>query len=108
MDRIRLTKAEKNVYRMIANGQGVCPAEYPSHTFNSAVRSLHRHELVQGSFAEGGGVVDSRLTPIGRQYLAENPRLTNPVDWGKVGAIVGIIGTLFGIIALFVACTLKH
>lgn len=104
MDRIRLTKAEKNVYRMIANGQGVCPAEYPSHTFNSAVRSLHRHELVQGSFAEGGGVIDSRLTPLGRQYLAENPRLANPIDWGKVGAIVGIIGTLFGIIALFVAC----
>lgn len=45
-----------------------------------------------------------RITPLGRQYLAENPRLANPIDWGKVGAIVGIIGTLFGIIALLVAC----
>lgn len=104
MDRIRLTKAEKRVLRMIASGQGSCPAEYPLHEFNTAVRSLHRHELVQGSFAEGGNVVDSRLTTIGRQYLAENPRLANPADWGKIGTIVGIIGTLFGIIALFVAC----
>ena len=104
MERIKLTKAQKCVYRMIASGQGACPAEYPSHTFNAAVRTLHKYELVQGSFAEGGNVVDSRLTPLGRQYLADNPRLTNPIDWGKVGAIVDIIGTLFGIIALFVAC----
>ena len=104
MERIRLTKNEKRVFRMIASGQSVCPAEYPAHNFTSAVRSLQKHELVQGMFAEGGGVVDSRLTPIGRQYLAENPRLANPIDWGKVGAIVGIIGTLFGIIALFIAC----
>lgn len=104
MERIRLTKAEKCVFRMIASGQCVCPAEYPSHTFSAAVRSLQRYELVQGSFAEGGNVVDSRLTSLGRQYLAENPRLANPIDWGKVGAVVGIIGTLFGVIALFVAC----
>lgn len=104
MERIILTKNEKRVFRMITSGQGVCPAEYPAHKFNSAVRSLQKHKLVQGSFAEGGGVIDSRLTSLGRQYLAENPLLANPIDWGKVGAIVGIIGTLFGIIALFVAC----
>lgn len=104
MEHIRLSKSEKKVLRMVANEQGVCPAEYPSHIFNAAVRSLHNAGLVQGSFEEGGGVADSRLTQYGRQYLAENPRLTNPIDWGKAAAIIAAVGVIVSIIALCVAC----
>lgn len=89
---------------MVASGQGVCPAEYPLHIFNASVRSLHNIGLVQGAFEEGGAVVDTRLTQYGRQYLAKNPRLANPIEWGKVSAIVATIGAIVSILALFVAC----
>lgn len=104
MERMKLNNNEKQVLRMVANGQGVCPAEYPLHLFNASVRSLHNAGLVQGAFEEGGGVADSRLTQYGRQYLAENPRLANPVDWSKWAAIIAAVGVVVSIIALFVAC----
>lgn len=104
MERIRLSRNEKAVLRMVASGQGVCPAEYPSYIFNASVRALKHLGLVQGAFEEGGGVVDSRMTERGRQYLAENPRLTNPIEWGKVAAIIGAVGIVVSIVALFMAC----
>ncbi len=78
--------------------------EYPEHIFNAAVRSLHNSGLVQGAFSEGGGVVDSKLTQRGRQYLAENPRLSNPTDWTKWAAVAAAASVLISIIALLVAC----
>lgn len=79
-------------------------AEYPEHIFNAAVRSLHNSGLVQRTFSEGGGVVDSRMTQYGRQDLAENPRLSNPTDWTKWAAVAAAASVLISIIALLVAC----
>lgn len=104
MERIKLTKNQKQVLRMVANGQGVCPAEFPSHTFNASVRLLQQQGLVKAAYGEGGGVVDSELTDEGRQYLAENPRLRNPIDWGKMGVYIAIASLIVGIAALFIAC----
>lgn len=89
---------------MILAGQEVCPAEYPAHLFNSAVRTLEGYELVRGAYTEGGGVEAVKATQYARQYIAENPRLANPADWGKVTAVVATIGVIVSIIALFVAC----
>lgn len=56
MKRIGLTKAEKQVLRMVLAWQEVCPAEYPAHLFNAAVRTLEGYGLVRGAYTEGGGV----------------------------------------------------
>ncbi len=104
MEHIRLSRNEKQVLRLVAGGQGICPAEYPEHIFNASVRSLHNAGLVQGAFSEGGGVEDSRLTQYGRQYLAENPSLSNPTDWTKWAAVAAAASVLISIIALLVAC----
>lgn len=100
-----LSKSEKTVLRMVANGQGVCPAEYPLHAFNAAVGSLHKKYLVEGSFDEKGGVIVSRLTQQGRQYIAENPRLRNPVDWGVIATLIATVSAIASIVALLVACS---
>lgn len=104
MERIRLSRNEEQVLRLVAGGQGVCPAEYPEHIFNASVRSLHNAGLVQGAFSEGGSVEDPWLTQYGRQYLAENPRLANPTDWTKLAAVAAVASVLMSVIALFIAC----
>lgn len=100
MERISLSRTEKAVLRMVAGGQYTCPADYPLHIFNAAVRSLDRKGLVQGAYDMGGNVSDSMLTQDGRMYLAENPNLRNPINWVVVLSVITIT---ISIIALFVA-----
>jgi hypothetical protein len=38
------------------------------------------------------------------QYMAENPKLTNPVNWAAVATIISVIGVFVSIVALFVSC----
>lgn len=105
MERIRLSKDEKRVLRMVVAGQCACPASFPRHTFNVVVRSLDHIGLVRAMYAEGGEVVEVKPTPEARQYLAMNPRLRNPVDWRwVVSSAIGILGLAVSIIAMLVAC----
>lgn len=99
-----LSRNEKEVLRLVAGGQGVCPAEYPSHTFNAAVRSLAGKGLVRGSYEEGGNVADTVMTQVGRQYLAENPNLRNPINWGMLATLIAAVSAIVSIVALLVAC----
>lgn len=104
MERITLSRNEKEVLRMIAGGQGICPAEYPLHAFNAAVRSLAGKGLVQGAYEEGGNVADSMMTQVGRQYLAENPNLRNPINWGRLATLIAAVSVGVSIIAMLIAC----
>ena len=90
---------------MVAGGLHQCPAEYPSHTFNTAVRSLKSKELINAHFREGGGAIEARITDYGRQYMAEYPSLRNPIDWSIVAAIASIATAISTTLALFVACS---
>lgn len=104
MERINLSKSEKDVLRMVAVGQCVCPAEYPLHTFNAAIRSLDSKGLVRGAYEEGGNVIDAMMTRGGRQYMSINPNLRNPVNWGMVATLAAAVSAIVSVIALFVAC----
>ena len=106
MERIRLGKDEKKVLRMVAVDQGVCPSEYPSHAFNASVRSLEQKGLVKGAYEEGGNVVDARMTQYERQYIAENPNLRNPVNWGMIAALIVAVCAI--VISLLVACGITN
>lgn len=81
---------------MVLAGQEVCPAEYPAHQFNAAVRALEGYGLVRGAHTEGGGIEAVEATQHARQYIAENPRLRAPFDlkWVISTAIAVIIATL--------------
>lgn len=100
MERVRLTKEEKKVLRMLQNTD-VCPTTYPKSKFNGAVRSLQRTGLARGFRSEEVGLVCSVLTDECKLYLATNPRLTNPINWNKVTFIAACI-SLFASV-LFIA-----
>lgn len=80
-----------------------CPDSFPSHIFAGCVRSLKRKELVKGAYIEGGGVEAARITPDGRVFLAENPKLMNPIKWVRI--IEFAIPVIISIIALCISCS---
>lgn len=54
-------------------------------------------------------MVDARITPFGREYLAMNPSLRNPVDWRWViTTAIATVAALASIVALFVSCSLLN
>lgn len=103
MERVYLSKDEKVVLRMLVYTNH-CTPSFPQHTFCGCVRTLEQKGLVKGAWVEGGGLEDAYITSFGKEYMAFNPSLRNPINWGVVGTIVGIIGTITAIVALFVAC----
>lgn len=80
MEKIRLSKNEKKVLRLVASGSR-CPATFPAHIYCDCVRSLECKGLVKGAYVEGGAVEAAWLTLDGDCYLIENPKLRNPIEW---------------------------
>lgn len=104
MERIKLSKSEKKVLRLLLNGCA-CPDTYPRHVFVSCVDKLEMKGLVKGAWSEGHNLEDVRITPQGRAYVSQNPNLLNPVDWKWVIATsIAAIGLIVSVIALLVAC----
>ncbi len=107
MEEIRLSKNEKKVLRLIVSGND-CPDTFPMHIFVGCIRSLERKGLVKGAYTEGGGVEAARLTSEGRCLLAENPKLSNRINWKSIIDTtlwaIGAIGGLAGFIALLRTC----
>lgn len=104
MEKIKLSKDEKKVLRLLNGGCG-CPDAYPWHVFAACVDSLERKGLAKGAWASGHVLVDARLTSNGEAYLALNPGLRNPVDWQMVAVAVSVVGLAVSIVAMFVACS---
>lgn len=106
MERIKLTKAEKQVFRLVVNKQA-CPETYPKHVYTGCILSLERKGLVKGVYAEGGKAVDARLTEEGACYFSTNPSLRNPQDWKwVVGTAIAATALVVSVLALCIACTL--
>lgn len=84
-----------------------CPDSFPSHIFAGCVRSLERkywsRAHIKGAYIEGGGVEAARITPDGRVFLAENPKLMNPIKWVRI--IEFAIPVIISIIALCISCS---
>ncbi len=101
MERIKLSKREKQVLRIL------CQQGYDglSEFDDAAVRSLDALGLVKGAYLESGGVEDAKLTTMGKEYLRGNPHLYNPVNWAMVSAIVAIVGSFGTIITIIVTCS---
>ena len=106
MERIVLNRNEKKVLRMVESGITECPPEFPRHTFHLCVHSLERKGLVKGAYVEGGNVECCRMTSYGKTYIADNPKLYNPISWEKIAAIAAILSVLISFVALFTACKL--
>lgn len=95
MERIRLTKREKRVLRTLSQQGFDALSEFDA----AAIRSLDNQGLVRGAYVEGGGVEDARLTNYGKEYIANNPRLRNPVNLVAI-TTVALTGLFLCIILL--------
>ena len=96
MERIRLTKREKAVMRILSNQGYEALSEFDA----SAVRSLSERGFVKAAFTEGGGVEDAKLSTMGKEYLRDYLSLRNPVDWVMAAALVSVVNAIFLVIIL--------
>lgn len=104
MERVRLTKAEKQVLRELYRGNANVPYDMDNYTHFEAVVSLTDRRLIK-SVVNGDKVIDAKLSAKGHAYIRSNPRLSNPIDWSKIAAIASITTALATSLALFIACT---
>lgn len=110
MERVKLTKTEKRIFHQFAHYGNDYLSEANKDEVRTALRSLHEKGLVRCAFIEGGNIEDVRLTNAGRDYLADNPELRNPVPWTLVWAAVAAFATVItavvAVISLIIACSL--
>ena len=100
MERIRLSKREKQVLRTL----DVSDFDRLSEFDKSAICRLHDIGLVRAAFEEGHSPVWAILTTQGKEYLRDNPRLLNPINWTVVGVVIGLLTLAVSVAALFIAC----
>ena len=100
MERIKLTKREKNVLRLLRDGNSEALSEFDA----PSVENLARLSLVRRASVEGADFGDARLTNMGKEYFNDNPRLRNPINWDRVIQAAIAVGTLIAAIAALFAC----
>lgn len=106
MKRIRLTKEEKEAFRILYEGK-INTATDPQRigSLSYGFEALERLGLARCAWSEGHVIEDVAITSKGRRYVDHNPKLRNPVDWQKVAAIAAIISVIIAALALFIACS---
>lgn len=104
MKRINLNKQERYTFMLLVQGFESCPISYPLDIFTNSVRTLDRLGLVKAQYAEGGVVIGARLSALGKQYYAFNPKLHNPLNWTAITAVVSLLALIVSIFAIVVAC----
>ena len=102
MKRIRLSKHEKEVLRLL-HSECRCPDTYPLHVFASCADSLERAGLVKCAWNEGHKLEDAHITAFGKEYISLNPSLRNPINWNLIIAVASLAAS---IVALLVACNM--
>lgn len=103
MERIRLTKREKAVMRILSKQGYDALSEFDA----SAVRSLSELGFVKAAFTEGGGVEDAKLTTKGKEYQRDYPSLRNPIDYEKVAAILLLVAAAAFVVRLVMILTIR-
>lgn len=111
MEYIRLSKDERQILKLLSKHGQRSLDTMPRSRTRRALRSLESRYFVRVAWIEGGDFEAVALTGDARDYLIENPRLRNPIDWRwvltAVTAVVAALGALAGFIALFISCTIR-
>ena len=100
MERIRLTKAEKMTLRYIADGgtfhtDRIAPPEYVCGAYG-----LGEKGLINVCW-NGYTIVDAKLSMLGKAYLADNPKLRNPISTPML-VIASAIITAINLLRLYI------
>ncbi|PNE28544.1 hypothetical protein BHU09_06450 [Tannerella sp. oral taxon 808] len=108
MERVKLSKHAKRVFRLLDKGVGHRPADMNPREYNLGALELAAFGFAKCYRSNTGcdDVSMAHLLKRGRLYMAGNPTLRNPINWAIVGAIAACItAAAAGIAALFVACS---
>lgn len=103
MQRIKLTKSEKQVLRHLSAHGYKALRDFSQCEVDYALETLERKGLVRNGRVEGGDIECSKITQLGLSYIRLIPKLTNPIDWSGIIAIATLI---VAILALFTGCTI--
>lgn len=106
MERIKLSKAEKQVLRELHRGNNNIPIGMDNYTYVDAVLSLTEHKLAKSIVEYDTKVVDVKITAKGYAYMRDNPSLINPINWNIVTAIATTITSIITFLALFISCSI--
>lgn len=105
MEKIKLTKDEKKVLRLLSKHGAASLDTIARSRARRALRSLEEKSLTKAAWIEGGDFEAVRLTRDGRDYLIENPKLRNPINWSLIiPTVVSILAVISSIIVGCVAC----
>lgn len=105
MERIKLTKSEKQVLLHVVKHGAEQPRNITPIIFHFTLSTLKEKGLID-FIASQSEVVDTKLTIKGKAYLEQNPKLYNPIDWkSTITLIMTIITAIATTLALFVACS---
>lgn len=106
MERIKLSKDEKKVLRLLNKHDSEALDIIARSQVRRALRSLEKQNLVRVAWIEGGDYEAVCLTRDGKDYMIENPKLKNPVNWSWViGTAIGVATLAVSILALCIACS---
>lgn len=105
MERIKLSKNAKAVFRLIKDKQYSCPDYMMQPYFNDGAIELQTQGFVICHEEENGDVEIARFSDKGRIYYKNNPRLLNPINWAKISAIAAIVSALLVAVGFLIACT---
>ena len=108
MERIKLTKDEKSVFRHVIKNGGKQPMELSPDVFIDSLSTLQEKGLVKCKF-NYDEVLDAKLTVKGAVYLRRNPKLKNPIDWLTIIiAVSTAITAIAAVISIFVRCSFLY
>lgn len=104
MERIKLTKEEKQVFLHVAEYEDKQPKCISPATFHYCLATLQEKGLVV-FVSNYDKIIKAHLTIKGEAYREQNPLLKNPIDWKSIIILIAtIITSIATTLALFVAC----
>lgn len=106
MGEIKLSKDEKKVLRLLNTYDSEALDIIARSQVRRALRSHEKQHFVRVAWIEGGDYEAVCLTRDGKDYLIENPKLRNPVNWHWIiGVAIGIASLAVSILILCIACS---
>lgn len=104
MERIYLSKTEKQVFLHVSENGEKQPRNITPVMFHYCLSTLREKGLVEFQ-TNYDKVLKAGLTVKGAAYQEQNPKLKKPVDWeGIITLIMTAITAIATTLALFVAC----
>lgn len=104
MQRIALSRQEKQVLRNTAIGYPYLPKGLSGEQYTDAVISLTEKRLIRSTI-NYDEVVSASLTTKGKSYMQNNPHLRNPVNWTVLTAVSTAITALAAVATLAIHLT---